>query len=56
LPGEGIAVGPHGAACMYTPAWEDEPMKLRWTKPTVREIACGYEINAYASAERRPTE
>ncbi len=24
-----------------------------WKKPVVREIPCGYEINAYASAERR---
>jgi coenzyme PQQ precursor peptide PqqA len=25
-----------------------------WKKPSVREIPCGYEINAYASAERKP--
>jgi coenzyme PQQ precursor peptide PqqA len=27
---------------------------LTWKKPTIREIPCGYEINAYASAERKP--
>jgi len=26
--------------------------KTAWKKPEVREIPCGYEINAYASAER----
>jgi coenzyme PQQ precursor peptide PqqA len=26
--------------------------KIGWKKPKVREIPCGYEINAYASAER----
>jgi coenzyme PQQ precursor peptide PqqA len=26
---------------------------MLWKKPTVREVPCGYEINAYASAERK---
>jgi coenzyme PQQ precursor peptide PqqA len=26
---------------------------MLWKKPTVRELPCGYEINAYASATRK---
>ncbi len=27
---------------------------MSWKKPAVREVPCGYEINAYATAEAKP--
>ena len=31
-----------------------EEMNMAWTKPTLKEIACGMEINMYAPAEDEP--
>lgn len=32
----------------------EEKTSMAWTKPTLKEIACGMEINMYAPAEDEP--
>ena len=32
----------------------DEEKHMAWTKPVLKEIACGMEINMYAPAEDEP--
>ena len=35
-------------------ARQAEETIMAWTKPTLKEIACGMEINMYAPAEDEP--
>lgn len=36
------------------PRRDEEEKHMAWTKPAIREIACGMEINMYAPAEDEP--
>jgi coenzyme PQQ precursor peptide PqqA len=40
-------------ACRKTRRDEEEEL-MAWTKPAIKEIACGMEINMYAPADDEP--